>query len=835
MGALDFAPQPFLYPPHVIAQVAAVTRAAGLPTATCVPGTSEVPGTWPDAADVLAVLVSEGTAHADETFLRILRWRQPGENTNVMLSGLVPRVALQRDSSEASFMSFRTGSPMKVLLFGPSARFVAERWLAAGLADAALLGEPEGVIADAIVALADGKLAGAVSAHTLRPDRYDAGDLLLDLDALPFPAWDLVPWRDYEGMASLLSSRGCPAGCRFCAYAVAGGRRFRSQSVERTLAEWTWLAAEVRPGYLMVRDPVFAHERDRAAAICEGVIARKIVLRWGCESRPEHFDRDLLRLMKAAGCEDVKIGLESADPALLDRLGRLDEGERGDAYLAHVRRVAVDCAELGLICRVFVMAGLPGQDAASLTCTEAFLRRLPPQTILHAPPYQAHPDTGLTGPSASVPAETLTSLAQANRPRPALWRRAWAMVKGSVGERENGREGERENGRMGVWENGGMGERENGGMGERENGRMGVWENGRMGVRESGRAGEREGLLPHPHTPTLPHPHTPTLPHPNTPPLRRAFVTGGNGFVGGHVAAALAAAGIRVAALVRPGSALGMLADLPAGAIEIVTGDLAGAVVSWAEALRGCDTCFHVAARYASPEQADAMYAVNAAGTNALLAACASAGIRRVVVTSTVGTVGRPADPNALPDERTPFNLWHGASHYVRSKYLGELIARAWAAAGLGVVIVKPTAPVGAGDARPTATGARILAALRGEAIAYPAGGVNHAPVRDIAAGHLLAAQRGERGQVYILGHRDGNLDRAAFLRLVAEAAGGAAQPGWVQAGRVQDPPLQLTADPTSAIHELGLPQSDLRAAFAEAAAYYRARGMAPAAGGGGE
>ncbi|MCX6031079.1 MAG: NAD-dependent epimerase/dehydratase family protein [Chloroflexi bacterium] len=730
MGALDFAPRPFLYPPHTIAQVAAVTRAAGLPTSVYVPGTSEVPGTWPDAADILAILVSEGTAHADETFMRILRWRQPGQ---------------------------------KVLLFGPSARFMAERWLTAGLADAVLLGEPEGAIADAVEALADGKLAGAISAHTLRPDRYDAGDLLLDLDALPFPAWDLVPWQAYEQMASLLSSRGCPADCRFCAYVAAGGRRFRSQSIERTLAEWAWLAAEVQPGYLMMRDSVFAHDRTRATAICEGVIARKIVLRWGCESRPEHFDRDLLRLMKAAGCEDVKIGLESADPDLLDRLGRLGEGQRADAYLAHVRRVARDCADLGLICRVFVMAGLSETQAR----TEAFLRRLPPQTTIHALPYQAHPDTALTGPSASVPAETLASLTQANRPRPALWQRMWAAVKGSKG----------------------------------------------AGERESRGAGEQIVSSAYP---------LPSV----------AFITGGNGFVGGHVAAALVAAGSRVVALVRPGSALGMLADLPPAAVEIVTGDLAGAAADWADALRGCDVCFHIAARYAGPEQADAMYAVNVAGTNTLLAACASAGIRRVVVTSSIGTVGRPADPGVLPDERTPFNLWHGASHYVRSKYLAELIARAWAAAGLDVVIVKPTAPVGTGDARPTATGARILAALRGEALVYPAGDVNHAPVRNIAAGHLLAAQRGERGQVYILGHREGNLDQPAFLRLVAEAAGGKMRPG-----RVQDPPLRLalTADPTRAIRELGLPQSDLREAFAEAVAWYRARGMAPVAIGGGE
>jgi dihydroflavonol-4-reductase len=310
-----------------------------------------------------------------------------------------------------------------------------------------------------------------------------------------------------------------------------------------------------------------------------------------------------------------------------------------------------------------------------------------------------------------------------------------------------------------------------------------------------------------------------------------AFLTGGNGFVGGHVATALVAAGVRVIALVRPGSPLGMLADLPADAVEIVAGDLTGDVAAWSAALAECNVCFHVAGLSAGADRADEMYAVNVRGTSALLAACAEAGVRRTVVTSTIGTVGRPAvdprketQPAALPDERTPFNLWHGASHYVRSKYLGELVARAWAAAGLDVVVVKPTAPVGPGDARPTATGGRILAALRGEVTPYPPGGINHAPVTDIAAGHLLAAGRGKPGQAYILGHREGNLDHAAFLRLVAEAAGTKplTPPKLAPAGQL---PTALTADPSRAIRELGLPQSNLRAAFAEAVTWYRATG----------
>ena len=196
----------------------------------------------------------------------------------------------------------------------------------------------------------------------------------------------------------------------------------------------------------------------------------------------------------------------------------------------------------------------------------------------------------------------------------------------------------------------------------------------------------------------------------------------------------------------------------------------------------------------------------------------------RVVYTGTIGTVGRPPATDALPDEDTPFNLWNGASHYVRSKYLGELAARGWAEAGLDVVIVKPAAPVGAGDPRPTTTGARILAVLEQRTTSYPPGGISFAPVQDIARGHLLAAEHGLHGRAYILGHRDGNLTEAAFHKMLARAAGSMPiRPAPKRMEAVQ-PPLALTADPSRAIRELGLPQSDLTTAFAEAVAWYRAR-----------
>jgi dihydroflavonol-4-reductase len=139
------------------------------------------------------------------------------------------------------------------------------------------------------------------------------------------------------------------------------------------------------------------------------------------------------------------------------------------------------------------------------------------------------------------------------------------------------------------------------------------------------------------------------------------------------------------------------------------------------------------------------------------------------------------------------------------------------------VVVVQPTAPVGAWDARPSATGRRILAALAEQVTPYPPGGINHVPVVDAAAGHLLAAVRGRPGQTYILGHRQGNLGHEAFLRMVALAAGVQPRPAPTPPAGRQSALLEgLTADPARAIAELGLPQSDLAAAFRDAVMWYR-------------
>lgn len=245
------------------------------------------------------------------------------------------------------------------------------------------------------------------------------------------------------------------------------------------------------------------------------------------------------------------------------------------------------------------------------------------------------------------------------------------------------------------------------------------------------------------------------------------LVTGATGFVGSHVARQLVESGDSVRVLVRADSNPVLIQDLRVDRCE---GDLRD-IVSVGRAMKGVRRVFHVAADYRlwsrNPQE---IYQTNIEGTRSLFEAARQEGVERVVYTSTVATLVVPTKNGALPNEDTHGTLDQMVGHYKRSKFLAELEAIKAAAAGLPVVIVNPTTPVGPGDWKPTPTGRIIVDFLNGKMPAYVDTGLNIAAVEDIATGHLLAANKGRIGERYLLGGR--NMTLKEILDTLAAVAG---------------------------------------------------------------
>ena len=330
------------------------------------------------------------------------------------------------------------------------------------------------------------------------------------------------------------------------------------------------------------------------------------------------------------------------------------------------------------------------------------------------------------------------------------------------------------------------------------------------------------------------------------------FVTGASGFIGANLVHELNARGHTVRALLRPNADL---RGLEGASYERVDGDLLDSRDKLVDAMRGCNWVFHVAASYALwlPDYAP-MFRANVDGTRNILEAAGTAGVSRMVYTSTVGCIGLP---KALPDgsvqptdESTPVAETQMSNPYKLSKWRAEVVARELAAKGYPIVIVNPSAPVGPRDVKPTPTGQVIVDLLNRAMPAYLDTGLNWVHVRDVAIGHILAAEKGRVGERYILGNCEGNWTMKQALDMLGEIAGvpapkfqvpyfvayGAACVSEALSKVTKNPPkaplagvkmaaYKMWFNPAKAASELGMPQTPPRQALADAVEWFRRHG----------
>jgi dihydroflavonol-4-reductase len=328
------------------------------------------------------------------------------------------------------------------------------------------------------------------------------------------------------------------------------------------------------------------------------------------------------------------------------------------------------------------------------------------------------------------------------------------------------------------------------------------------------------------------------------------FVTGASGFIGANLVHELEARGYGVKVLLRRNTDL---RGLEGAQYEYVEGDLSNRR-SLADAMRGCDWCFHVAASYHLWMKDYApMYAANVEGTRNVLLAATDANCSRIVYTSTVGCVGLPQIEGGeilASNESCYASLDQMTNHYKRSKWQAEQVALDFARRGAPVVLVNPTAPIGPRDVKPTPTGKVILDFLNRAMPGYIETGLNWVHVRDVCAGHILAAEKGRPGERYILGSAEGNwtLQEAfAVLEeltdipapkfkvpyLVALSAAYIDEAIAKVTGKSPKAPLagvrmakyKMFFDPSKAIRELGLPQTPPREALQDAIIWFKANG----------
>ena len=331
--------------------------------------------------------------------------------------------------------------------------------------------------------------------------------------------------------------------------------------------------------------------------------------------------------------------------------------------------------------------------------------------------------------------------------------------------------------------------------------------------------------------------------------MSKVLITGATGFIGNHVTRLCLEKGDQVRVMVMPGEDRSPLAGMD---VEFVEGNLLDPE-SLLRAVQGVEQLYHLAALFAIwTKDPDLHYKINVDGARAMMRAAMAAKVDKVVFTSSIAAIG-VAGNGALATEETDFNSWPWASDYILSKFISHQMVKGLVSEGLPVTMVMPGLPFGPGDRAPTPTGTMILRTMQGQMKNYWDGGVCAVDVRDVAAGHVLAMEKGRIGESYILANKDGNMTNKAFLDMLGEISGvpdvaknevsgktmlrvAKMMELWSKlSGRAPATTYKNTlfvlqhcyVDPAKAVRELGLPQTPIETAVTDSVRWFRDNGYA--------
>lgn len=280
----------------------------------------------------------------------------------------------------------------KIAVFGPHVTIFREEIINYPAVDIAVTGEPEFTIPEVVEKGPKGtsgiwyKENGEIIKN---PDR----EFVENLDELSFPAWELMPYQEYDGGDSMghikpfvpaLTSRGCPFGCYYCPYPVSQGKRWRARSISNVVDELEYLEKALGVKSVLFRDPEFSLWRERVVGICNAMIDKGLGIKWRCETRIDTLDEGLINIFARAGCIGINVGIESVDTEVLKRMGRKV------FPLKKAIRIINTCKENRIDVFAFFILGLPGETVKSSLKTIKYAKRLNPNFVQFtvATPYK---------------------------------------------------------------------------------------------------------------------------------------------------------------------------------------------------------------------------------------------------------------------------------------------------------------------------------------------------------------------------------------------------------------------------------------------------------------
>ena len=280
-----------------------------------------------------------------------------------------------RDAIKIASVAKKVNSQITTVVGGSHASLIPYEVIGEPMVDIVVVGEGEYTMLDLTKFFEQRRNFRKIKGILLKKNgiiRTPSRPLILDLDELPFPARHLVnmkKYRDLEETTTVLASRGCPFKCVFCASREMGGSKVRYRSIEKVIDEVEYITKEYGFNVISFTDDVFTFNKKRTIKFCKELNNRGIDVKWECSTRTDLLSKQLLALMKKAGCRAIFLGIESGCQEILD-------GAEKGITVEQTEKVVRWAKEAGIETRLSFMLGCPGDSLKTIEKTIRFARKL---------------------------------------------------------------------------------------------------------------------------------------------------------------------------------------------------------------------------------------------------------------------------------------------------------------------------------------------------------------------------------------------------------------------------------------------------------------------------